>query len=157
MASPVATFVIFDLEGTGLPSQPADQPVRIIEISMVAVQRPESAVPVSPPPGPRRASSAATAQESPLHHLPPGQRGCVTPKRPIRDSGEPLTSAPLEVTSYITNEISGGGGEGTPPLRKCPNSPISMIVVIFKKYLCWLCSFLAGPDGCRVRMPWTVV
>lgn len=74
----IQTFVFFDLEGTGLPSQPADYPVRIMELSLVAVQRPAgcgAAQPRRPAPGK-------------LEHLPPNERGRVTPKRPTREHGE---------------------------------------------------------------------
>ncbi|XP_043242789.1 uncharacterized protein LOC122392224 [Amphibalanus amphitrite] len=75
----IQTFVFFDLEGTGLPSQPADYPVRIMELSLVAVQRPAgcgAAQPRRPAPGPGI-----------LEHLPPNERGRVTPKRPTREHG----------------------------------------------------------------------
>ena len=70
----IQTFVIFDLEGTGLPSQPDDYPVRIMELSMVAVQRP--------------LMNRQTITGDRLAHLPPADRGLVTPKRPARDAGE---------------------------------------------------------------------
>ena len=73
----IQTFVIFDLEGTGLPS--TDNPVRIMELSMVAVQRPQV--------------HAQTSTGDRLAHLPPAERGLVTPKRPIRDAGERTDSS----------------------------------------------------------------
>ena len=77
MPSKIQTFVVFDLEGTGLPSQPADHPVRIMELSMVAMQRPQV-----------HRQRLQTTPGAELAHLPPAERGLVTPKRPIRDEGE---------------------------------------------------------------------